>query len=139
MNFFLQKQWKMYPSCPGHWRGRPASRSEGQKWAWILLYLQKQNCMSMVFFETVFFCIIFFNVTNVFKWCQLISRPEFWLNARRILMPPAKFWLEKLKNEAEGPDCSFFFYFSGRTFADGTRILQNSSRRPNWILHHLQY
>jgi hypothetical protein len=26
-------------------------------------------------------------------------------------MPPAKFWLEKLKNEAEGPDCSFFFTF----------------------------
>lgn len=67
--------------------------------------------MSMMFFETIFFCIIFLNVTNVFKRCQLIFRPEFWLNARRILMPPAKFWLEKLKKMKQRALIVVFFTF----------------------------
>jgi len=68
--------------------------------------------MSMMFFETIFFCIIFLNVTNVFKRCQLIFRPEFWLNTRKNLMPHAKFWLEKLKKMKQRALIVVLFFFT---------------------------
>ena len=72
------------------------------------------------FFETIFFCIIFLNVTNV--KCQLIFRPEFWLNGEKILMPPIN------------------FNFSDRNFADGIRIPFKNSYRISlefWLEKHV--
>ena len=76
-------------------------------WAWCFL-------------KQYFFCIICLNVTNVFKLCQLIFWPEFWLNNSDAICKSLIGKVEKMKQRAL---IVFFLLFR----SDFCRWHQNSS------------